>query len=135
MVRRSRSRPGGLRSITVRVARDASRAGVFGAAALTRAGPRADFAVLLGFRARLPLRAVPALRALRAPPALPPLRGLLALLALAALRVRATAVFFRAALFLAVFRARVFPRVAPFFLVAAALRLAIALVLSGAGLP
>ena len=41
----------------------------------------------------------------------------------------------RAALFRAVLRARDFARVDPFFLVAAAFRLAIAVVLSAAGLP
>ena len=129
MVRRSRSSPGGLRSMTVRVARDTSRTAIFRAVVLARAGPRADFAVL-GFRARLALVALLAFAAR--------LEGFVArrvLPALPALRARATAVFFRAALFLAEFRARDFARVVPFFLVAAALRLAIALVLSASGLP
>jgi hypothetical protein len=56
--------------------------------------------------------------------------------ALAAFRVRATAaVFFLAALFLAVLRAWRFGRADLFFLLAAALRLAIAVVLSPTGLP
>src|SRR5258705_9728826 len=111
MVRRSRSSPGGFRSVTVREVRGAWRATAFLADVLARAGPRADFA------------AVPSLRALLG---LAALRALAALPAFAALRVRATAaVFFRAALFRAVAQARDFARVAPFFLVAAALRLAI----------
>ncbi|HEU5258862.1 MAG TPA: hypothetical protein VFU28_22900 [Vicinamibacterales bacterium] len=81
------------------------------------------------------LVALPALLALRALVALP------VLLAFAARRVRATAAvffraaFFRAALFLAGLLAREFARADLFFLVAAALRLAIALVLSATGLP
>jgi len=110
----------------VRVARGAWRTAVF-------------LALVLGLRAPLALRAPPALVALPALLALPALVALPALLplpALAALRARATAtVFFRAALFLPVRRARDFARVDPFFLVAAALRLAIAVVLSAAGLP
>ena len=97
---------------------------------------------MLGLPATLALAALVTLRALRAflPDRLA-VSGRLALLAFAALRVRATAAvffraaFFRAALFRAVLRARDFARVDPFFLVAAALRLAIAVVLSAAGLP
>jgi len=107
--------------MTVRFARGARRAAVF-------------LAAVLGLR--VTLLALVALIALRAPLALPALLALLALRALAAFRARATAeVFFRAALFLAVRRARDFARVDPFFLVAAAFRLAIAVVLSATGLP
>ena len=113
----------------MRVARGASRAAVFLAAVLARAAPRADFTAVLDFRGRRALVAL--LVAFAAGPGLPTLLALPALLA----RARATALFFRAALFLGVFRARDFARVAPFFLVAAALRLAIALVLSAPGLP
>jgi hypothetical protein len=100
--------------------------------------------VLGRFDARVDRAAVLPLRALVALPALLALRALVALparLAFASLRVRATAaVFFRAtfcraALFLADFRTREFARADPFFLVAAALRLAIAVVLSATGLP
>jgi hypothetical protein len=99
---------------------------------LGRFDARVDRAAVLPLRA---LVALPALLALCALVALP------ALLAFASLRVRATAAvffratFFRAALFLADFRTREFARADPFFLVAAALRLAIAVVLSATGLP
>jgi hypothetical protein len=99
---------------------------------LGRFDARVDRAAVLPLRALVALRALLALRALVALPAL---------LAFASLRVRATAAvffratFFRAALFLADFRTREFARADPFFLVAAALRLAIALVLSATGLP
>jgi hypothetical protein len=97
---------------------------------------------VLGLPATLALAALVTLRALLAflPDRLA-VSGRLALLAFAALRVRATAAvffraaFFRAALFLADFLAREFARADRFFLVAAALRLAIALVLSATGLP
>jgi len=93
------------------------------------------FVAVLRFRvtavARRALLALLALRALRALRAAVALRGPLAF---RAFRAMAT-VFFRAALFLAVRRARDFARVDPFFLVAAALRLAIAVVLSPTGLP
>jgi hypothetical protein len=122
-----------LRSITVRLTRDVWLDAVFFGGALARAGRRADFAAVLAFRALVALPALltvaallrlAATRAFRAPPAF------------AAFRVRATAaVFFRAALFLAALRARDFARADPLFLVAAALRLAIALVLSATGLP
>jgi len=129
MVRRSRSSPGGFRSVTVRFACGARRAAVF-------------LAAVLGLPATLALAALVTLRALLAflPDRLA-VSGRLALLAFAALRVRATAAvffraaFFRAALFLADFLAREFARADLFFLVAAALRLAIALVLSATGLP
>jgi hypothetical protein len=119
-----------LRSITVRLPRGCWRGAVFLAGALARDGRRADFAAVLAFCALVALPAplvlallrFAATRVFRVPPAL------------AAFRVRATAaVFFRAALFLAVFRARDFVRADPLFLVAAALRLAIALVLSATG--
>jgi hypothetical protein len=129
----------------VRLVRGGWRAAVFLADVVARAGPRADFAAVLALRGLVTLLALFALPALLALLALPALLALLALpallafaarLAFAALRVRATAaVFFRAALFLAVLRARDFARIDLFFLVAAALRLAIALVLSAAGLP
>ena len=117
----------------MRRARDAWLDARFAAGALARAGRRADFAAVLAFRAlvvlaarlaAVVLRRLVATRAFRERPAF------------AALRVRATAAdFFRAALFLAVVRARDFARADPFFLVPAALRLAIALVLSATGLP
>jgi len=99
---------------------------------LGRFDARVDRAAVLPLRALVALRALLALRALVALPAL---------LAFASLRVRATAAvffratFFRAALFLADLLAREFARADLFFLVAAALRLAIALVLSATGLP
>jgi hypothetical protein len=105
---------------------------------LGRFDARVDRAAVLPLRA---LVALPALLALCALVALPALLALCVLLALAARRVRATAAvffraaFFRAALFLADFRTREFARADPFFLVAAALRLAIAVVLSATGLP
>jgi len=115
-----------LRSTTVRVARGARRA-VGLAAVLARFEPRVDRAAVLPLLVLVALVALPTLLALRALVALP---------AFAVLRLRATAaVFFRAALFRAVLRARDFARVDPLFLVAAALRLAIAVVLSAAGLP
>jgi len=121
----------------VRFARGARRAAVFLAAVLGLRVTLLALVALIALRAPLALPAVLALRALRAALlALPALIALLALLALAAFRARATAeVFFRAALFLAVRRARDFARVDPFFLVAAAFRLAIAVVLSATGLP
>ena len=113
----------------MRFARGARRAVVL-AAVLVRFEPRVDRAAVLPFLGLVAPVVLRALLALRAWVALP------VLLAFAALRVRATAaVFFRAALFRAVVRARDFARVAPFFFAAAALRLAIAVVLSAAGLP
>jgi hypothetical protein len=95
------------------------RAVVFRAADAARAGRREDFAAVLG------LRALPR-----------PLAALLALAVLADLRVRAiAAVFVRAALFLPLFRVPDFARGRAFFVVTAALRLAIGVVLSAAGLP
>jgi len=94
-----------------------------------------DRAAVLPLLGLVALVALPALLALRAPVALR------VLLAFAAFRVRTTAAgffraaFFRAALFLADLLAREFARADPFFLVAAALRLAIAIVLSATGLP
>lgn len=120
----------------MRVARGASRPSVVLAAVLARAGPRLDRAAVLRFLAVVAVRVPAALLALVGRPALAALVALPALLAVAVLRARTTAaVFFRAALFLAVFRPRVFARVDPFLLVAAALRLAIAVVLSATGLP
>ena len=114
--------------MTVRVARGARRAVVL-AAVLARFEPRVDRAAVLPFLVLVALVALPALLAFA-------LRALVALRAFATLRVRATAaVFFRAALFRAVLRARDFARVDPLFLVAAALRLAITVVLSATGLP
>jgi hypothetical protein len=121
-----------LRSITVRLTRDVWLDAAFFGRALARAGRRADFAAVLAFRA---LVALPALLAVAALLRLATTRAFRAPPALAAFRVRATAaVFFRAALFLAAL-ARDFARADPLFLVAAALRLAIALVLSATGLP
>jgi len=110
--------------MTVRFARGAWRTAVFLAAVFGLPVALVALAALIAFRATL---ALPALLAFRALPAsllvLLALIALLALRALDVLRPRATAAdFFRA-----------FARMDPFFLVAAALRLAIAVVLSATG--
>jgi len=115
--------------MTVRFARGVRRAVVL-AAELARFELRVDRAAVLLLLGLVALVALLVLVAELALVALP------VLLALAARRVRATAAvffraaFFRAALFRADLLAREFARADPFFLVAAALRLAIALVLS-----